>query len=508
MAATHLGLQLEARAQVPVGRVAVSYEEQTRNRRQHKRPAAPPSTLPSADEADALLDLDRDLFTEDAWQGMQSIRAYAAYLDTLEEVEDEHPACTANRLLLEHTWQVVANEFFDVSGKFSQAAWARQLQATLQRAGGCIERRAEAYAAAKNMVATLGDKYTDFLAPSQFARAMNKPQPREREYLAMQFTGVGLQLGPRARGGGWVVEGPLAGSPAEEAGILGGEALLEIDFYRADLLAAAEVESLLRGPASSGVLLKLRSRDGVQRELYMERRPLPQPAVREMRVLLASTERPAAYVRLHYMGSETTRQLAAALRRAEAERSLGVIIDLRNNPGGVFEEAIAEAALLLGDGCKIVETVRGSGATVDAAFWAGRLSREVFPDAPGRLTALPVVVLTNGRTASAAEVLAGALQGNHRAVLVGERTFGKGVVQYYFPSAGDRPQRSGSAAPADGSGLKVTVAKYLTPGGYDVSASGGLMPDVACSDYPHGGLPTPADDRCIAAALSLLARHG
>jgi carboxyl-terminal processing protease len=78
------------------------------------------------------------------------------------------------------------------------------------------------------------------------------------------------------------VEGPLAGSPAEEAGVLAGEVLLEVDFYRADLLAAADVEALLRGPASSGALLRLRGADGAERELYVERRPLPQPAVREV----------------------------------------------------------------------------------------------------------------------------------------------------------------------------------------------------------------------------------
>eukprot|EP00850_Spirogloea_muscicola_P021587 SM000255S08766 [mRNA] locus=s255:59:2147:+ [translate_table: standard] len=181
--------------------------------------------------------------------------------------------------------------------------------------------------------------------------------------------------------------------------------------------------------------------------------------------------------------------MAAAIKRGESLGVDGYIVDVRNNPGGVFEEAIGMAALWLDcPDCDVAETVRSSAGNEDSLYRVGHLPEEIFPEHPGALTHAPLALIANRSSASASEVLLGALRDNHRAAaVIGERTFGKGVVQYFFPMD-------------DGGGLKLTVAKYLTPARYDISKRGGLRPDVPCSDHPHRG----GDDRCIALALEAL----
>lgn len=150
------------------------------------------------------------------------------------------------------------------------------------------------------------------------------------------------------------------------------------------------------------------------------------------------------------------------------------------------------AALFLPPSSDIAETVRaGVPQVIDSVWRSGSLSPEIFPEAArGDVLSLrPAAVLVNASSASASEVLAGALHDNRRALLIGERTFGKGVVQYFFPLG------------YDGSGVKLTVSKYLTPSRYDISLQGGLPPDVACRDYPHGVFAPGSVDSCLAAAM-------
>ncbi|KAK9805537.1 hypothetical protein WJX72_003921 [[Myrmecia] bisecta] len=457
------------------------------------------SKLPNAAESQALLELHKvsklqakkDLFTDDAWEGMQRIAEYSNYVESVCTAE-EAPGCeqcTDHRLLLEQAWQVVANEFYDPLGHFSQAKWADQLLTALKAAGGMLRTQKETYAAAQRMVASLGDQYSEFLGPSQFRQALRRPRPAEREYLAAQFNGVGLQIASRSRMGGWLVAAALAESPAEQAGIQRGERIMEIDGYPADDLTAAEVNSFMRGTAGSSVILTIGAREPNtdMRTLYLERRALPQPPLKRGSLTTASGQ-PVSYLRMHYFSSETSKMLQRALREGEADGVAGYVIDLRNNPGGVFEEAIGMASFFLEPGSMIAETVRND-EVIDNHWQAGSLSREIFPSLPGVLTRKPVVLVTNSSTASASEVLTGALRDNHRAVVVGDQTFGKGVVQYYFPMA-------------DGSGLRLTVAKYLTPR-RDLSREGGIRPDVKCDDYPRATV-TDRDDRCLVASLTVL----
>eukprot|EP00882_Tetradesmus_deserticola_P003170 GHRQ01003361.1.p2 GENE.GHRQ01003361.1~~GHRQ01003361.1.p2 ORF type:complete len:167 (+),score=83.83 GHRQ01003361.1:3-503(+) len=140
----------------------------------------------------------------------------------------------------------------------------------------------------------------------------------------------------------------------------------------------------------------------------------------------------------------------------------------------------------------VAETVRSGSSLVDVVWRPAGLSPASWPDVlAGPLTSKPLVLLVNASSASASEVLAGGLRDHNRAVIVGERTFGKGLVQYYFPMG-------------DGSGLKLTAAKYLTPKAYDITKFGGLTPDVACKDYPHGVFTPGRADRCVTSALGYI----
>ncbi|KAH9558645.1 hypothetical protein CY35_06G018600 [Sphagnum magellanicum] len=355
---------------------------------------------------------------------------------------------------MEQVWQTVSNEYYDNEGSFSEAQWSGELYRTLNKAGGLLHTKAETYQAVKEMVANLGDRYSAFLIPEEYRLAIRHPLPSELKYLAYRYTGIGMELGNRSPYGGFMIVAPFAGSPAEE------------------------VELEVHG-------------DGGTRTLLLERRALPLPPMKT-RLLDTGDGHLVAYLRLHYFTHEGTKKMAAAIREGEALGVDGYILDLRNNPGGVFEEAIAMAALWLDcKGCDVTETVRSSGTNIeDLVYTVGNLPSEIFSKNPGVLTHAPLAIITNRDSASASEVITGALHDNHRVFTIGERTFGKGVVQYFFPMD-------------DGSGLKLTVAKYLTPARYDISRQGGLQPDKACSDYPHGGLQS---DKCIELALGMLVK--
>lgn len=159
--------------------------------------------------------------------------------------------------------------------------------------------------------------------------------------------------------------------------------------------------------------------------------------------------------------------------------------------GGSFEAAVSLAEYFLPQGAPITSTVR-FGDVVDAEWRAGQglTPGGAHTTPPLPLTSRPLVLLTNASTASASELLAGALRDNGRAEVIGERTFGKGVVQEYFGEP-------------DGSGLKLTVAKYITPSGYDITRKGGLAPDLVCHDHPRGLTGRP--DVCVARALHSIA---
>eukprot|EP00892_Ulva_mutabilis_P000051 jgi/Ulvmu1/10046/UM059_0096.1 len=459
-----------------------------------------------------LLDESEDMFTQDAWLGMKRLVQYGQYVDTLCDVEQAPGCenCRKNREVLEHAWQVVANEFFDPYDRFSQGQWAGELERALRSADGALHTKHELYATAKRMIATLGDQYSEYLDPAAFRAAIKRPTRAERDYLAQQAVGVGMKLGDVSRGTGRVVAATLSGSAAEAAGLRIGDVVLSVDGTPAARLAVNSVKSYLRGPEGSAVDLEVHraaSTGALKRErLTLLRQALPQVAA--ARTVIQDPTDPskvAQYIRLNYFSSDATKQVMQAIMEGETLGVDGYILDLRNNPGGVFEEAIAIASYFLDSDADsttpsphIVETVRNVDPVshrnvIDNVWSVGTLPSEVFPRHAWGLTNRPMAVITNNGSASASEVLAGALQDNQRATILGEKTFGKGVVQYYFGME-------------DGSGIKLTVAKYLTPNYRDIALEGGIEPDLACRDHPRGILPTSGGelDGCIQKSLKHL----
>jgi len=386
-------------------------------------------------------------------------------------------------------------------------------------------------------VASLGDRYTEYLGPEAYRAALRRPLAGELAYAAARAAGgVGIVVeGPSSGNGGGKfgsfsnfngssgarVAAVLAESTAEAAGVEPGDVLLEVEGHAAARLGVEELDALLRGPAGSVarvVVLKQQQqqqqpRGGLGGErrfspfhaallsssslpssapsprttltLDLERRPIPQPPVKTA-LLLSPRGRSVAYVRLHYFSRDASRALAGALVNAEARGDEGLVLDLRNNPGGVFEEALGNAAMLLPRGAKIASTTRTPASSSSssssssspppppppaATFVAGDLDNESSPSFLRRaaLSSAPMAVLVDAGSASGAEVLAGALADNGRAVTVGpRRTFGKGLIQYYFLVGDDNEKKGGSSSNGGGGddsgvggGVKVTGKMFF-----------------------------------------------
>ncbi|HUR14579.1 MAG TPA: S41 family peptidase [Mycobacteriales bacterium] len=261
------------------------------------------------------------------------------------------------------------------------------------------------------------------------------------------YAGVGLWL--RRSGTSLRVAQVAAGGPAEDAGVQVGDEVLSVDGRAADGLSAEDAAAALRGRAGTPVRLTL-SRGGSVQTLSLRRAVVAAPEV-----TTAMVTSQVGQIVVPVFSTGVGRQVRQAARALVAQHATALVLDLRGNPGGLLSEAVETASAFLDGGAVVTYTRRDE--------LAQRL------DAAGRGdTATPLVVLVDGSTASAAEVVAGALQDRGRAVVVGSRTFGKGTVQ--------EPHRL-----ADGSSLALTVARYTLPSGRSVEGVG-IEPDIQVVD--------------------------
>ena len=244
-----------------------------------------------------------------------------------------------------------------------------------------------------------------------------------------------------------MVVAPLEGSPAQRAGLRPGDVILRVDGEETATWSLTDAVTRLRGPAGTTVQLTIQRGDQPPFAVTLVRARLRIAAVRTQ--LLPGR---VAYVRLSSFHRQVPNDLRAALRTLLAQRPRGLVLDLRDNPGGLLTSAMEVTGFFLRDGVVLYEQ-RRQGEPLPLT-----VRRAVVP------VDLPMVVLVNRGTASAAEIVAGALQDHRRALLVGERTFGKGSVQSVHRLS-------------DQSSLRVTFARWLTPGRRDIGRSG-LLPDV------------------------------
>lgn len=300
------------------------------------------------------------------------------------------------------------------------------------------------YGAIRGMVRTL-DPHSDFLNPQEYRVLASDTRGR--------FGGVGVEIDVRD---GWLtVTAVFPGGPAERAGVQIGDRFVSIDGYRARDMPIEEAVRRMRGEPGTEVKVSLRREDdGPAIEATMKREIIAVDAV-EAEVL---SDR-HLYVRLRVFQETTTRELADVLDAAVAATKdkgsiRGLLLDLRDNPGGLLDQAVSVADEFLASG--VIVSTRGRG---------GRELSVASARDSGTRPNWPMVVLVNGYTASAAEIVAGALGDHGRALIVGTKTFGKGSVQNII----ELP---------DASALKITIARYYTPSGRSIQAEG-IEPDVA-----------------------------
>jgi carboxyl-terminal processing protease len=299
--------------------------------------------------------------------------------------------------------------------------------------------------AVRGMVSTL-DPHSSYLSPEDYSLL--------EADTSGQFGGVGVEID--ARGDFLTVLVPFAGSPAARAGVRAGDEILQIEGHDARGMDVDEAVRRMRGRPGSHVRMTLRRR-GVTDPIRVE-------LVREIIHVnsVESRELPegVGYVAIKSFQDRTSDEVSQALdrlTRAAGGRLRGLVLDLRYNPGGLLDEAVFVADQFLREG--VIVTTRGRN---------GQAQDEARARAAGTRPDFPIVVIVNGYSASAAEILAGALQDHHRALVVGQRTFGKGSVQ----SVIDLP---------DGGALKLTIARYFTPSGRSIQAQG-IAPDVMVED--------------------------
>jgi carboxyl-terminal processing protease len=338
--------------------------------------------------------------------------------------------------LIDEVWQLIDRNYVDAT--FNQVDWIAVRQDYLGRAYGSRE---EAYDAIRDMVEQLEDPYTRFMDPEEF-RNMQIDTSGE-------LTGVGIQLAQDEETNELIVVAPIEDTPAFEAGILAQDIIVQIDGQSTEGMDVNQAVNLIRGPVGSEVTLTIR-RGEEQLEFPLERAQIELHPVRYSYQEGGATGG-IGYIRLTQFSANAAEEMQAAIQDLESQNVTGYILDLRSNPGGLLYSSIDIARMWL-DGGVIVSTVDRQGIA-DQESANGQA-----------LTDKPLVVLVDGGSASASEILSGALQDNGRAVLVGTQTFGKGLVQSV-------------RGLGDGSGIAVTVAKYLTPDGRDINQAG-IAPDV------------------------------
>jgi carboxyl-terminal processing protease len=381
-------------------------------------------------------------------------------------------ALTEEQKYVAEVWRVVDRAYVDDT--FNHQNWWLVRQKALKKQ---MTTRDQAYTVVQQMLAGLDDPFTRLLKPEQYRSLQTN--------TAGELTGVGLQIALDAETGKLRVIAPIAGSPADRAGIQPADTILKIDGQGTIGLSLDEAAERMRGKLGSRVILTVERDNSEAKDLEVIRdRIALNPVIADLRAIpQADTEerRKVGYIRLSQFNANATAEVAHAIARLQEQGAESYILDLRNNPGGLLQAGIEVSRLWVDQG-SIVYTVNRQG--VLGSF-----------EATGQaLTQAPLAVLVNQGTASASEILAGALKDNKRATIVGEKTFGKGLIQSLFDLS-------------DGSGVAVTVAKYETPAHIDINKLG-ILPDLTVPLEPITAMQVGTDaDNQYRAAVQLLTSH-
>jgi carboxyl-terminal processing protease len=338
--------------------------------------------------------------------------------------------------LIDEVWQLIDRNYVDAT--FNQVDWRAVRQEYLGRAYGSKE---DAYEAIREMLAKLDDPYTRFMDPQEFKNMQID--------TSGELTGVGIQLAQDEDTKELIVVSPIEDTPAFQAGIMARDVIVKIDGQSTQGMDTNAAVNLIRGPEGSTVKLTIRRGDR-EMDFDLRRARIELHPVRYS-IEQGSKGEKVGYIRLTQFSANAAEEMRNAIEDLESQQVEGYVLDLRINPGGLLYASIDIARMWIDEGL-IVSTVDRQG-----------ISEQETANGTA-LTNKPLVVLVDGGSASASEILSGALQDDKRATLIGSKTFGKGLVQSV-------------RGLGDGSGLAVTVAKYLTPSGRDINQAG-IEPDI------------------------------
>lgn len=336
--------------------------------------------------------------------------------------------------LYDNVWRLINNKFVDQSN--NQQDWAKWRH----KYDNKIHTNEDAYVAINTMVASLNDPYTKFLDPKEFAD--------ETSSIKGSLKGIGIQIA--VKDGKLTVIAPIEDTPAEKAGLQADDEILEIDGVSTKGITVDKAADKIRGKEGTQVTLLVKRKDNPPKKYVITRAEIEIKSISQK--LPTDMKLPAdiCYIRLSsFISRNAATEFGTILNNNRDKK--GFIIDLRSNPGGLLTNAIYISDMFL-DGGTIVSTVDRDGY------------KETQRASAGVYTKKTIVVLINKGSASASEIFSGAMKDNHRAVIIGEQSFGKGLVQ----EINKLPYEAG---------INITIQKYLTPNGTDINKKG-ITPDI------------------------------
>ena len=330
--------------------------------------------------------------------------------------------------LFDKTWKIIKKSYYDTSlNEQDWYRWKLHYQ-------GKIKTEEDAYVAINTMLASLNDPYSKFLSKKEFEDLNSS--------IDSKITGIGVNIFSNA--GKITILNVIEGTPASTSGIKGGDIIFAVDKKEVSGMSISDVASLVRGPENSIVELTV-LRDNKKLTKTIKRKEI------KIKTVKSSVDKNIGYIQiLSFIGLSTTNEFVEALEKTD--KTEGLILDLRGNPGGLLPNAVFIANLFIPDG-KIVSVIGRNGYKQD-------LNAQDIKYTVSK----PLIVLIDHSSASASEILSGALKDYNKAKLVGTTTYGKGMVQEVLPLPNE-------------TGLNLTIAKYLTPKGTDINKKG-IAPDV------------------------------
>ncbi|CAO2842249.1 unnamed protein product [Amaranthus hypochondriacus] len=361
------------------------------------------------------------------------------------EIEAETTQVSAtNEGIVEEAWEIVNDSFLNTGRThWSSESWLHTKEDLLSSS---VKSRSKAHNLVRKMLASLGDPYTRFLSPEEFSKMAR-----------YDMTGIGINLReiPDSNGSFKLkVLGLILDGPAHTAGIRQGDEILSVDGEDVRGKSAFDVSSKMQGPNETFVTVEVKQGNcGPVQSFKVQRQLVARPPVFYRLEQIDNGATSVGYVRLKEFNALARKDVVTAMKRLQDLGASCFVLDLRDNFGGLVQAGIEIAKLFLNEGDTVIYT-------------AGRdQSQNAIVAETAPLVTAPLMVLVNHNTASASEIVASALHDNCKAVLVGEKTFGKGLIQSVFELH-------------DGSGVVVTVGKYVTPGHSDINGNG-IEPDFS-----------------------------